>query len=544
MTAAEPNITSSRKKSKGAPMNSSTFRARFAHSWPLFALIVIAAIWLHRTPYSASNLEVTPDTVEYALAPLQLLETGRYEIMVEGRGLPPRYPPWFPVLVVLPAYVLFGSEPGNAILPITVLAVAGVGFAYAIGKRISSTAGGVLAALAVLVLPPYSAWSTQVMTDVPCTALMLGTCLLYLHLRAGPGPTRLYFAAGVLVAVTTLFRPVCASMLLPFLLTIVTQRKRWSVRSAALLAPMAAAAAATFAYNAATFGSPFRNGYKVWVPVPMDYPSMIFSRAYFLENLGMIILGVFPVLLLVWLGAWLIVRKQQRAAYAVSRQTFRDTLIFFVLSTVPITLFHLFYFFPHRRFHIPLLAGTAVLAASMLALLIGRNSQSVVKMLLPAMFFLAVAARTAVPAPLPLRRFAADQIRRHSPENAIVLSAIEPVYLARLAGVGSARRFVPLSRKVEYASKLLAWKRIEDPRLSSLNYDDERALALVLPHAESVVRFVASERMDELAGEIARGRPVFLESLFADRKEPVMVDLEARFNFVQRAPFLFELRPR
>src|SRR5450759_171288 len=144
-------------------MNSSIFRAGLTRSWPLPALLLIAAVWFYRTPYSASNLEVPPDTVEYALAPLQLLETGRYEIMVEGRGLPPRYPPGFPVLVILPAYVLFGHEPGNAILPITLLAIAGVGFAYAIGKRISSTPGGVLAALAVLMLPSYGAWATQVM---------------------------------------------------------------------------------------------------------------------------------------------------------------------------------------------------------------------------------------------------------------------------------------------------------------------------------------------------------------------------------------------
>jgi hypothetical protein len=39
-----------------------------------------------------------------------------------------------------------------------------------------------------------------------------------------------------------------------------------------LFAPMAAAAAATLAYNAATFGSLLRNGYKFWVAVPMGLP--------------------------------------------------------------------------------------------------------------------------------------------------------------------------------------------------------------------------------------------------------------------------------
>jgi 4-amino-4-deoxy-L-arabinose transferase-like glycosyltransferase len=528
-------------------MNSSTFRAGLTRSWPLLALLLTAAVWFHRTPYSASNLEVPPDTVEYALAPLQLLETGRYEIIVEGRGLPPRYPPWFPVLVILPAYVLFGHDPGNAILPITLLAVAGVGFAYAIGKRISTTTGGLLAALAVLMLPSYSSWATQVMTDVPCTALMLGTCLVYLHLRTRPKSALLYLGAGVLVAVTTLFRSVFVAMLLPFLLATLRQRKGVFLRGLLLLAPMAAAAAATFAYNAATFGSPLRNGYKFWVALPMDYPAMIFSLSYLRMNLEVIGFSVFPFLLLVCIGAWLLVRTRRPAAFAASRQSFQDAVVFLLLTTVPILLFHLFYFFPRDRFHIPMLAAAGVLAGSMLALLIGPGKETIFKLLLPAVFVLAMAARIATPAPVLLRRLAAERVRKHTPENAIVISAIDPVYLARLAGSGSSRRIVPLSRNVEYASKVLVRKRVDDPRLGSLTWEDPRALALIRPHAEEAVRFVASERMDELAMEVARGTPVFFESTFEstfvrEKEAKVVADLEAHFNLVQRAPHLYELQ--
>lgn len=525
-------------------MNSPTFRAAFTRSWPVLVLLLIAAVWLHRTPYSASDLEIPPDTVEYALAPLQLLETGRYEIMVEGRGLPPRYPPWFPVLVILPAYVLFGHDPGNAILPITLLAIAGVGFAYAIGKRISSTAGGVLAALAVLILPSYSSWAGQVMTDVPCTALMLGACLLYLRLRSRPHSILRYFGAGVLVAVATLFRPVFAAMLVPFLLAALRQWKDVFLRGLLLLAPTATAAAATLAYNFATFGSPFRNGYKFWVAVPMDYPAMIFSLSYLPMNLRVIGFSVLPILLLVCVGGWLLAQMRRPAAFAASRQSFFDAVVFFVLTTVPILLFHLFYFFPGDRFHIPMLAGAAVLAGSMLGLLIGPGRETVFKVLLPAALLLAVAARITAPAPLPLRRLAAEGVRKHTPENAIIISAIDPVYLARLAGYGSSRRIVPLSRNVEYASKLLVKKRVDDPRLGLLNWRDPRALALIRPRAEEAVRFVASERMDELAMEVVRGRPVFFESTFAYDEAKVVGELQARFNLVQHSPYLYQLQSR
>jgi 4-amino-4-deoxy-L-arabinose transferase-like glycosyltransferase len=532
-------------------MTSSSFSPGLTRSWPLLALLLIAAVWLHRTPYSASSLEIPPDTVEYALAPLQFLETGRYEIIVEGRGLPPRYPPWFPVLVILPAYVLFGHDPGNAIIPITVLAVAGIGFAYAIGRRISSTTGGVLAALAVLILPSYSRWATQVVNDVPCTALMLGTCLLYLHLRTRPQATLLYFGAGILVALTTLFRPVFAAMLLPFLLAALRQEwNRVSLRRLFLLAaPMAAAVAATLAYNAATFGSPLRNGYKFWTAVPMDYPTMMFSLSYLPTNLKEIGGTVFPILLLVCIGAWLLVRTRRPAAFAASRQSLQDAVVFLALTTVPILLFHLLYFYPDDRFHIPMLASAAVLTGSMLALLIGPGKESIFKLLLPAVFLLAAFARVATPAPPPLRRVAAERVRQHTPDNAVVISAIDPVYLARLTGNVSSRRIVPLSRDVEYAWVLLVRKRVDDPRLRSVKWNDGQAIAfvrpLIRPHAEEAVRFVASERMEELAVEAARGTPVFFESSSVGENEAkVVADLRAHFNLVQRAPDLFQLQPK
>ena len=530
-------------------MNSSSVPRGLPRSWPLLALLVIAAVWLHRTPYSASDLEIPPDTVEYALAPLQFLETGRYEIMVEGRGLPPRYPPWFPVLVILPAYVLFGHEPGNAILPVTFLAVAGIGFAYAIGKRISSTTGGVLAGLAVLILPSYSRWATQVVTDVPCAALMLGGCLLYLHLRSKPQSTLLYFAASVLVAVTTLFRPVFAAMLLPFLLAIFRQKgKGVLLRGLLLLVPMAAAAMATFAYNAATFGSPLRDGYKFWTAVPMDYPTMMFSTSHIRTNLQEIGLGVFPFLVLVCVGAWLLARTRKSAALAASSRPLQDAVVFFTLTTVPILLFHLLYFYPDDRFHIPMVASAAVLAGSMLALLIGHEKETVFKLLLPAVLLLAILARVAAPPPPPFRRIAAERVRTHAPDNAIVISAIDPVYLARLSGSGSSRRIVPLSRDVEYAWVLLVRKRVDDPRLRLVKWDDGRAIAfvhpLIRPHAEEAVRFVASERMDELVAEVARGTPVFFESSSVGENEAkVVAGLRARFNLVHRATDLYQLQP-
>jgi 4-amino-4-deoxy-L-arabinose transferase-like glycosyltransferase len=514
--------------------------------WSTLAiLLLIATVWLYRTPYNASNLDVPPDTVEYALAPLQFVETGHYAIVVEGRPLPPRYPPWFPMLLILPAYVLFGHDPGNAILPVTLMAVAGVGFAYAIGKRLGSGAGGILAGLAVLFIPSYSNWATQIMTDVPATTVMLATCLLYLRLRAGSRSLLIYFGAGLLIAVATLFRPVFGAMLFPFLLEIFRRRKAFVRSTSALLLPLVLAAATTFAYNAATFGSPLRNGYKFWAPVPMDYPSLIFSASYVQLNLWVIGSSAFPLYLAVCVVAWLVVRKREPASLASSRRPFQDLLIFLVLTTAPILLFHLFYFFPGDRFHIPMFAGAALFAGAMLGLLFTPRTTRLLKLLLPVILLLAIGARIAVPEPVPHRRLAADRVRTYTPSNAIVISAIEPVYLERLAAHGSARRIVPISRNVEYASKVLASKRIDLPNPSAFSWRVNRREDLLRGGAQEAVRFVASEQLEAIVAQAAAGTPVFLDTTsISELDADMLTALQQRFSFVKRAPLLYELQLR
>ena len=511
----------------------------------LLILLAIAALWVCRTPYNASNLDVPPDTVEYALAPLQFAETGHYQIILEGRPLPSRYPPWFSMLVILPAYLLFGHDPGNGIFPVTLMAVAGVGFAYAIGKRIGSVAGGILAGLALLFLPSYSSWATQIMSDVPATSLMLATCLLYLRLRSGSRSALIYLGAGLLIALATLFRPVFASMLFPFLLETFRTRKTFVRSTCALLLPMAAAAAATFAYNAATFGSPLRNGYKFWAAIPMDYPSLIFSVSYLKPNLEVIAKSVFPLYLAVCVAAWFAARKREPAALASSRRPFQDLLQFLALTTGPILLFHLFYFFPGDRFHIPMFAGAAVIAGGLLGLLFNSRTTSLLKWLLPVILLLAIGTRIAIPEPIPHRRLAADRIRSKTPGNAIIISAIDPVYLERLAAHGSARRIVPISRDVEYASKVLVSKRIGLPNSSALNWRVSRTKELLRRGARDAVQFVASEQLDAIVAQARTGTPVFLDTTFVSDTDAAMLDLlQERFSFAERALFLYELQLR
>ena len=99
--------------------------------------LMIAFIILFRTAYNASDLEVVPDSVEYVVAASRLVADQSYPIVIDGQSWPPRYAPWFSMLVIAPAYLLFGDEPGNAVLPIIFAGLLGIGAAFVIGYQVS-----------------------------------------------------------------------------------------------------------------------------------------------------------------------------------------------------------------------------------------------------------------------------------------------------------------------------------------------------------------------------------------------------------------------
>jgi len=511
--------------------------ARVLSRCQLPLLLLIAAIWMARSPYSASNLEVPPDSVEYALAPAQVLETGHYQIIVEGRGLPPRYPPWFPMAVIFPVYALFGAEPGNAILGITFLAVAGVGIAWAIGKRIGGAVGGILAGLGVLALPAYSGWATQVMSDVPCTALVLGGCWLFLRIRGRPGSPQLlaFWGAGVLIAVATLFRPVSAAMLLPFAVAAIVP---WKVRSAlartvGLLFPMLGAAAATFSYNTATFGSPLRNGYHFWSWTESTPLHDFFSLSSVALNWQMLLRTGLPILLIVCLAVEITLRRNKSSARKEAAGPLRD-LVFFVAATgIPMLIFHLFYVYPCDRFFLPILTGTAIIAGSLMGLQWGKKYQRAIGAAFAALLPLVALARLGVPDPVPQRRVAADRIRENTPADAVIISAIDPVFLEQRVARHSARRIVPLSREVEYTRALFV------PQSSAAK---DQPISTGGARRRYIIQFVATEQIDLLVNKARQGRRIFLDTTALEEDDSEAFKLvNSRFRLTRKAPALYEL---
>jgi 4-amino-4-deoxy-L-arabinose transferase-like glycosyltransferase len=178
-----------------------------------------AALWLWRSPWEASQLLTVPDAVEYAVSAQRLATLGRFDIVVDGRELPPRYAPGFPVLLLAPAYALLGPELGNAIVPVLLCGVAAVMAAQRLGRGLGGPAGGALAALAVVALPAFQKYGTRVMSDVPACAFALWACALYVAAAGAPERRlRAYAAGGALAALAAAMRPLTGLAVLPWLL--------------------------------------------------------------------------------------------------------------------------------------------------------------------------------------------------------------------------------------------------------------------------------------------------------------------------------------
>jgi len=518
----------------------------------LLPLVVaaIAAMALYRSPFNASDLGIVPDSVEYAVAGNRIATDGRYDIVINGQHFPPRYPPWFSLFVLAPTYLILGTEIGNAIYPVTLLAVIGVLAAFMIGRRISGNPGGLLAAMILLILPGYHQLGREIMTDVPCVALILLQCLVYLRLRSAQCtlPLLWFSLAGILAAICGAFRPACYSTLIPFFILAVSSRegREKLARAIFLVFPGIVMIATTLRYNAVAIGSPFRSGYNFWCPVPYDYFNLTFSLRYVTANLEIALYcGLAPLLLVLMLIAVADRRRAQNATDAAFEPSLRDVVQFTVLGTAPIVVAHLFYFFPDGRFFLPATSLLAVAAGGLIGMRFTHARES--SLLLAGLLVLAVvvAVRYTYPDVLPCRRMAAEDIRQNTPKDASVVSRIDPVYLSFFIGHDSKRRVIPLSRDVEYASKLIAPKKINDPQPPPRNCVDHRCSGLLKGGAREVIPRVFNENSDTAINDLVQATSVYIDfSVMTKREVKSVFRPQRTFDSVRRVNCLYELVPR
>lgn len=550
-------------------------------------LIVLAAAWhFYAPPARVAELEIIPDSVEYAVAAQRFAATGRYEIVVNGRSLPPRYPPGFSVVFLAPVYAIAPDNIGNGIVVVWLAGIACVLLAYLMANQLAGPWGGVLAAVALARHPQFAAYTQVIMTDIPAVAFALAAAWVYTrwpvittpslapgasNRRPHPGRDLL---TGLLIAAAASMRPLMIVGLLPFLIDRLRNAdRRW--RGLFLLGiPSAIVLAANEIYQSHAFGDWRRTGYQFWLSVPYDIPNLVFSRRYVRDNLALFTLEYLWMPLVLGAIGWiaLAARRGESSRSArfntasmragphsptspeISRNeraaAFYRLSFFFVCGVAPLSLAHLFYFFTDLRFHFLAIAMACIFAGAGVAALIPLALQRRMHwMLLP------VALLMVLPGPPPhvleegaaARDTIATTADKWLPTDATLISAVDPVYLEQRIVHGGRRRILPLDRHTPYASAILTWRRIAHLDPPPRNAADHACPGLLHGGAERLYAQSADESLATLQRQIRDGVPVFIETLSSEASIPARQAIDAQFfldPIDPQMPWLARLRSR
>ncbi len=491
---------------------------------PILVCVLVVGLY-YRSPWSAGDLEVVPDSVEYAVGAQRLATTGHYTIVIDGKAYPPRYPLWFP-LVLAPLYMLGPRELGIGILGVIAFDLLAALATYRIGRRLAGEWGGCLSVAFVMLSANFTRYGRQIMMDGPATALGLVACALYLRLREKPNG-RDFLLAGAAVALAAGFRNTFALLFLPFLVLAIRPQaltedggrgtdgapsgvaasplRRVAASVFLLLLPGILVGAGTLFYNHSAFGSWTRNGYQLWCAVPYDYLSLTFSPSYLLRNLHE--LAASDTVISIGMAAAGIAAVWRRRPSPL-----RPLLEFLLLGPLPVSVLQLFYFSAGERFHLLTLAVLRLIGAAGIA---ARLPGAVTRRRWALAGLVAAGALAAIllrSEPEPLRREVVETMGATLPRNAVIITILDPVFLEPYVLRGTQRQELPICRRVEYASKLVCYRKV--PRL------DPPPVSEVDHHAEGLLRggcldpcpYTALEspgRIEELARQ---GLPVYLDS--------------------------------
>jgi len=502
-------------------------------------LLVLGLFAVGASPDFVAEFRISPDSLEYVAGARALLEHGRFELPLGEPALPPRYPPAFSALWIAPV-LSTGVGLGWAIIPVTLSALLALLCAFRIGTLIGGVWGGTASALAVLVVPGFVFFSRQVLIDIPTTMLVLGGGVIFLRLRGATAPCRgLVTLGGLIVGCSVSLRPTGLILAIPLGLALLRSPHRKVANWALFLLPIGAAVGAGMLYNFRTFGDVFRSGYNYWCGIPYDFASLTFGLRYCADNAAAIFIDSGLAALITFLvGCFFTLH---RTAVRVGDTT-RDFALYTGVVGLPLIGFYLLYFFPSVRFVVPVSTLVAILVGGTIgALLESRGVRSFGRFLVLLALLVVVGGYRFIARDLrSVKGEAAKAIRDHTAAKSVVISGIDPVYLGLMVGVD--REYLPISRRVEYASKFLIdkWLTI-DP--SDVEPRCENPDVRLLEHgARQAVPRVALEAFPYVAEALSAGRAVYLDTSQLKREE--RAEIESRLLLIERAPNLFVLQPK
>ncbi|MCW8983951.1 MAG: hypothetical protein OQK55_01305, partial [Thermoanaerobaculales bacterium] len=137
-----------------------------------------------------------------------------------------------------------------------------------------------------------------------------------------------------------------------------------------------------------------------------------------------------------------------------------------------------------------------------------------------------------------------DLLNDTLPKRALLISHTDPVYLDFFLNRDGERFVLPLSREVEYASKIVAPEKIPTPDPPPADALDHRCPGILNGGGFDVIPAAASEPagVEAINAALDTGTPVFLDTTNLHPAElPVIEDLQRRYRMRRMARGLYQL---
>ncbi|MGH2350208.1 MAG: glycosyltransferase family 39 protein, partial [Chloroflexota bacterium] len=382
-----------------------------------------------------------------------------------------------------------------------------VGCLVLAGRRAFGATAGTLGALLTICSPFYITYSRLVMTEIPSAALFgaMAAGIALLATRARPRPLRWGLGLGLLLAAAVTIRlsnAQAAPALVAGLLLAVPSRRRRAL--AGFTTGVAAGLLPLLTYQWLTFGSPLTTGYHLWTPEWVNGPRPQFSPRYAFALPALPGSAVQPntlhylsswvgrpaagdggqpvgspihaslaggLALLAAIGFW---RAVVRRPGADDRPAAQAVAAFVAAGLLGGFAFYAPYYYQDVRFLAPwaplwLLMAAAAVPGSWPQRAAGwRWAASGLRLAVPTLVIgAAIASGPSVLAESPLWQRAVERrpagvsprlaqaraLAQALPPDAWIISAIDGPFLEHHVLRGTARRYVPLARGLEFVDK-------------------------------------------------------------------------------------------
>ena len=509
--------------------------------WIVFLLV--AGFLLHLPSEIGMSLAIPPDSNEYAIGLANLFEHGKFGFTLNGDWYPSRYAPWFSLFCLAPAYFLFGGDVLSLHWAVLAYALSFLVVSYYFGRAIGLGHWSYACAAIPMFIPDFVFYSRMVMTEIPYTAIFAVSALAFVRFCCDERPSlAVCLGCGVLVAWSGAVRATALPMLSLFVLSAMLKpsgllRRSFSV--IALTLPASVYGSANLVYNRCVFGSFFRSGYNYWLPVPCDYPDIMFNVVNARLNISMYLQEPLTVVMLILAVAVAVAAVMTMAGLSGGsrkNRTFLLLTVYVLFQGLVLALLYVGYYWCDVRFFLPVALCLLPLALKAVVVFFGAGNRTILNFTLTMMVLSLVGCfRYVVPQyskmtrSFPFRIVEAAISRAVLPNGAVVIQDGAPMLMDWFGPKDKNLEIIPVCRYMDHVNAMVAPVSVseESPRPSSWQQVIIPELIASgrcrLPIAETL-----SENPDMVGQLLASGRRVFLHVGRTFREQKGMEDWELK----------------